>query len=129
MINIPIRNNGRFQILRWKSLLKKLRGERVKGKSGNRSSHAEGRQIFPCQSYFPWMCIQSPYCFMQRQSKKVPRIIQSTLFITTLDKTTKIHYTDNLTVMKLSLKRWQLIRFYVRIMYLIIQETYDLDIC
>ena len=41
----------------------------------------------------------------------------------------KIHYNDNLTDTKPSLERWQIIRFYVRIMYLIIQETYNLDIC
>ena len=40
-----------------------------------------------------------------------------------------IHYNGNLTDRNPLLKRWHLIRFYVRIMYLIIQETYDLDIC
>ena len=56
-------------------------------------------------------------------------LLQPTLFIPTLDTTTKNHYNDNLTDTKPSLKMWQLLRFYVGKMYLIIQETYDLDIC
>ena len=41
----------------------------------------------------------------------------------------KIRYYDNLNGLELSLRRWQLIRYYARPLYLILQETYVLAIC
>ena len=41
----------------------------------------------------------------------------------------EIRYNDNLTSTKLSIKRWRLIRNSTRAVYLILQETYVLDMC
>ena len=70
---------------------------------------------------FPWMCVSWRYTHIIYP--------YSHSLYTDTRYNDRLHYNDHLTDTKPSLKRRQLVRLYVKILYLIIQETYDLDIC
>ena len=70
-------------------------------------------------------------CIMEKKTTSKMQIYSQPSFYSYTDTqhNNKIYYNDSLTGTIPSLKRWQLIRNYARILYLILQETYVLDIC